>query len=421
MKEGEFMHKCCKIRIYPNQTQIGIIQRNLNGCRFVYNLYLEYNHRIYDTEGLFLSGYDFSKILTQLKKNDEKYFWLKEISSKAMKDAIMTAEKAYKRFFAKIGGYPKFRSKKRNPIHSFFFVKDNIKFYCNRKDKKNKIQLPILGEVRITEKDYLPDKSLVTSGRVIYVNNKYYVVFIYSIEPEIYVPHSPGIGLDLGIKSYATCYREDSKCWSYQSYLKYKRYIELEEKITDIQRIISKKSEFNYGRLLNEYFDNHHNEPNETQKNIMKGESYNTSKIRKLRKKLSILYEKRVNYAKDHILKMIHGLIQTCPEYIAIENLEISNMLENDSNHKLHDLIAKSKWYFFQERLLNKARESSVEIRYPKKKYFASSKLCSNCGHKLKSLSLANRTYHCPECGLEIDRDLNAAINLCFMKKYEIA
>lgn len=258
------MHKCCKIRIYPNQTQIGIIQRNLNGCRFVYNLYLEYNHRIYDTEGLFLSGYDFSKILTQLKKNDEKYFWLKEISSKAMKDAIMTAEKAYKRFFAKIGGYPKFRSKKRNPIHSFFFVKDNIKFYCNRKDKKNKIQLPILGEVCITEKDYLPDKSLVTSGRVIYVNNKYYVVFIYSIEPEIYVPHSPGIGLDLGIKSYATCYREDSKCWSYQSYLKYKRYIELEEKITDIQRIISKKSEFNYGRLLNEYFDNHHNEPNET-------------------------------------------------------------------------------------------------------------------------------------------------------------
>ena len=415
------MHKCCKIRIYPNQAQVGIIQRNLNGCRFVYNLYLEYNHHIYDTEGRFLSGYDFSKILTQLKKNDKNYFWLKDISQKAMKDAIMAAEKAYKRFFKNIGGFPKFRSRKRNPIRSFFFIKDNIKFYRNCKDKKNKIKLPILGEVRITEKDYLPDLSLVTSGRVIYSNNKYYAMFIYSIEHEVCTFHSYGIGLDLGIKIYATCYREDEKCWSYQSYLKDKRYIELGEKIKDIQRIISKKVEFNYGRLLNEYFNKHHDEPNKIQKNIMKGKSYNTSKIRKLRKKLSRLYEKRTNYAKDHILKMIHGLIQTCPEYIAIEKLEISNMLENDSTHKLHDLIAKSKWYFFQERLINKTRESSVEVRYPKKKYFASSKLCSNCGHKLESLSLSDRTYVCPECGLKIDRDLNAAINLCFMKKYEIA
>lgn len=376
---------------------------------------------IYEEEGRFLSGYDFSKILTQLKKNDENYFWLKGISQKAMKDAIMNAEKTYKRFFKKIGGFPKFRSKKRNPIRSFFFVKDNIKFYRNRKDKKNKIQLPILGEVRITEKGYLPDQSLLTSGRVIYENNKYYTMFIYSIEPDACTFHSPGIGLDLGIKNYATCYREDEKCWQYQSYLKDKRYIELEEKILDIQRIISKKSEFNYGRLLNEYFDKHHGEPNETQKNIMKGESHNTSKIRKLCKKLNRLYEKRTNYAKDYILKMIKGLISVNPEYIAIEKLEISNMLKNDSTHKLHDLIAKSKWYFFQIRLINKARESSVELRYPKKKYFASSKLCSNCGHKLESLTLSDRIYRCPECGLKIDRDLNAAINLCIMKKYEIA
>ena len=421
LRINQSMYKVCKIRIYPNKAQIGIITKTLDTCRYVYNLYLEYNQKIYKEKGEFLSAYEFSKILNKLKKNEPRYQWISDVSSKAIKDTIMAAEKAFKRFFKKKGGYPKFRSKKRNPITSFFFIKDNIKFYQNRDDKRNKIKLPILGEIRITEKNYLPYQEDVSSGRIISKGGKYYAMFIYDAFLNSPVVESSGIGVDLGIKQYATIYSEDGITWNYKSFLNHPRYQELDEKIKYFQQLISKKVEYNYGKLLNSYFDKYHKDPSEQTKNIMKGESYNTSQIRKLRKKINRMYEKRSNYARDKILKLIKRLIELNPKYIAIEKLNVSSMLENDSTHKLHDFIAKSKWYFFYERLLQKSRETSVEVRYPKDPYFASSKLCCRCKNKLSSLTLSDRTYHCPKCGLVLDRDLNAAINLCFMDDYLIA
>ena len=114
LRINQSMYKVCKIRIYPNKAQIGIITKTLDTCRYVYNLYLEYNQKIYKEKGEFLSAYEFSKILNKLKKNEPRYQWISDVSSKAIKDTIMTAEKAFKRFLKKKGGYPKFRSKKRN-------------------------------------------------------------------------------------------------------------------------------------------------------------------------------------------------------------------------------------------------------------------------------------------------------------------
>ena len=76
----------------------------------------------------FITGYDFSKILNKLKKEDEDYIWLNEISSKAIKDAIMSKEKAYRVFFKKKKGFPKFKSRKRTNKESYFFIKDNIHY-----------------------------------------------------------------------------------------------------------------------------------------------------------------------------------------------------------------------------------------------------------------------------------------------------
>lgn len=108
------MIKVCKIRCYPNQTQIEKINQIFGACRYVMNLYIEYNNRC-DT---FISGYDFSKIINKLKKNEPKYEWLNDISSKALKDAIMTQEKSYKNFFRKLKRHekitsPRFKSRKK--------------------------------------------------------------------------------------------------------------------------------------------------------------------------------------------------------------------------------------------------------------------------------------------------------------------
>lgn len=415
------MYKVCKIRIYPNQTQRKLIIDTLGACRFVYNLYLEYNQKRYKDTGEFLSGYDFSKILTVLKKKEEQYEWLQYFSTKALKDSIMNGEKSYRAFFRKVHTRPpRFRSK-RDPFQSFFFIKDNIHFYKNDPDKKNIIKLPILGKIRITEKSYLPNKHSVTSGRIICKNDKYYAMFIYETDGTILEKEeTPGIGIDVGIKEYATVYRDDSTGFQIHSFLKDKRYQDINDRIVYYQRIISKKVEINYGYLLCTYMDTHKDEPSESYKNIMKGESYNTSSIKKLRKKIRRLYERRMNYAKDKINKLVSSLVRTKPEYIAIEDLSIKGMLENIGTHDLHDKISQSMFGYFKNRIIQVSNYYSIEVRFPKDQYFASSKTCCRCGNK-KDLTLKDRTYHCDKCGMVIDRDYNAAINLCLMEDYILA
>ena len=100
------MNKCYKLRIYPNKTQIDIINGTLGCCNWVKNQYLEMNMKLRNENKAFMSGYDFSKYINNLKKNNPDYQWIKQYSSKAIKDAIMTKEKAYKRFFKTKHGFP---------------------------------------------------------------------------------------------------------------------------------------------------------------------------------------------------------------------------------------------------------------------------------------------------------------------------
>lgn len=414
------MYKVCKIRIYPNKTQERLIQQTLGACRWIYNQYLGYNKERYAIDGSFTSGYSFSKIVTQLKKSDEKYYWLNEISSKAIKNSIMNAEKAFKNFFKGISRFPRFKSKK-DPVNSFFFVKDSIHFNTGA---KNIIKIPILKYVRITERHYLPNEEDITSGHVIYDHGKYFVSFKYQILPKDKIVLSDGIGIDIGVSKYLTIFRNPDTHYTEENFIFDERYKSIDEKIKRIQQIISNKMEINYKRLEAEYVNNHNKLPDDKTKNTMKGKSYDTSNIRKLQRKLTRLYFRRSNYAKDKVNKMVCMIAKAKPEYITIEDLQVKNMTANIKNaennhHELHDYIQKSMFRYFRTRLEQKCCEYSIELRIADK-YFASSKKCSNCGHKNKDLTLENRVYVCDKCGLFIDRDLNAAINLCNLKKYSV-
>ena len=229
-----------------------------------------------------------------------------------------------------------------------------------------------------------------------------------------------GIGIDLGIESYASVCDEMYDSIKIPSFLDDVKYKKLCEEIKYFQRLISKKAEVNYKRLYDDFIKSHHREPNEKEINIMKGESYRSNNIKKLQHKVRVLYTKRSNYALDFILKLVNKLTITKPEYITIEKLDIKAMLEHDdSSHTLKDHIAKSKWHEFGIRLANKCHDRGIELRQADK-WFASSKKCSRCGTKNENLTLNDRLYYCAECGLKIDRDINAAINLCFKKKYSI-
>ena len=410
------MIKVCKIRFYPNKSRINLINDTLNACRYVSNLYIEYNIKIYKETGEFLSGYDFAKIITKLKKTNPNYLWLNNKSTKAIKDSIMNTEKIFRNFFKKKGGFPHFKSRKRMSKESFFFIKDSIHYT----DNKNIISIPILGKIRITEYDHLPDIEFITSGRVIKDLNKYYDMIIYNTNSKEVIKNNFGLGIDVGVKSYASIYNgKDSK--QVKHFKDYERYKCLSKRIIKLQQVLSKKAEINYYRLLNAYIDKHEgNEPNEQTKNIMKGESYNSSNIRRIKSKIRRLFNKLRNIRKDYINKLVNMIVaRTKPLFITIEDLSISNMISCEGQHVLHKYITESGFYYFKERLIQKCTECNIELRIADK-YFASSKKCCICGHKNKNLTLSDRTFICPKCGNERDRDLNAAINLYNTKKYSI-
>ena len=216
------MKKVCKIRCYPTKAQKEKINQIFGACRFIMNLYIEYNQRT----DVFLSGYDFAKIITKLKKEDDKYEWLNEVSTKALKDAIMVQEKSYKNFFRRHKNGekcspPRFKSRKKMNKESFFFIKDSIHFNTG---KKNIIKIPILKNIRITERNCLPDEESITSGRIIREYDKYYVMFIYECKPLHIRNKQFGYGIDVGINNYVTMFNTNEDSYVFKHFKDSKRY-----------------------------------------------------------------------------------------------------------------------------------------------------------------------------------------------------
>ena len=118
----------------------------------------------------------------------------------------------------------------------------------------------------------------------------------------------------------------------------------------------------------------------------------------------------------DYINKVINMLTKTKLKYITIEDLKVSNMIKN---RHLSKTISQQKFYEFRTKLLNKCKEKNIELRIVST-FYPSSKLCSNCGHKKQDLKLKDRIYKCCDCGLEIDRDYNASLNLRNSTQYTI-
>ena len=351
------MIKSIPIRIYPNKTQLKIIDDTLTACNFVKNKFLEYNLKNRDKGEKFTDGYDFINYVTKLKKEDgNKYSWLRGIYSKAIQEAIMCKEKAYLDFFNHDKGLPKFKSRKRMNKESYYFNNQQHTYYFT----KNSVVLPKLKRIRITNGDSLPDENSIISGRIVRHYDKYYVKFIYDDEyndNKDIIKRNIKLGIDLGIKEYAIIY--DGYNYHHFKHFKelatYKRYY---DRIKKLQKVVSKKAEYNYSKSLNEYFNEYHNEPSEKEKNKLKGEAYNSSNIRRIFKKINKIKVKLTNIKDDFIKKLVNLLTAIIkPTKINIEDLDISSMLENDESHTLHGYIAESCFYKFKVHLINKCKE----------------------------------------------------------------
>lgn len=380
-------------------------------------MYLAYEQEMYKDTDKFITAYDFIYIITKLKNKTDDYSWMKDYSAVAIQHTIIDEEKAFKSFFKKKGGFPHFKSRKKIKKESYYFGNKPIHFNTGC---KNIIKIPILGKVRITDRNYLPDSSAIISGRVIKDGNKYYLMFIYNAHYYPYhITYDIGYGIDVGVKTYATISTTNGDTISCKHFKDDKRWKVLENKRKHLQQILANKVEVNYMRRLNAYMDSHHEEPKDRYKNIMKGESYNTSGVRRVQRKINKLDEKMYNIRKDYICKLVHMIVvKAKPRYITIEDLSISNLL-SIGNTDLHRYISLSGFYYFRQKLSELCHLHQVELRIANK-FFASSKKCSNCGYKVKDLKISDRIFKCPECGMIKDRDVNASINLLYTKKYSI-
>ncbi len=147
-----------------------------------------------------------------------------------------------------------------------------------------------------------------------------------------------------------------------------------------------------------------------------KGGNATRQNIQKQIVKVQKLHQRLTNIRTDYINKTVFSIVKQKPSYITIEDLNVKGMMKNKH---LSRAVAQQKFFEFKTKLVSKCKQNDVELRVVDR-FYPSSKTCSSCGEIKKDLKLSDRIYKC-DCGLTIDRDLNASINLKNAKEYKIA
>ena len=387
------LKRAYKIEINPPDDQKSKIHQTIGVSRFIYNFYIAHNKEIYEKEGKFVSGMDFSKWLNnEYIPNNQDKKWIKEVSSKATKQAIMNGDKAFKDFFKKAKGFPRFKKKKNQDVKAYFPKNNKTDWTLER----HRVKIPTLGWVRLKEFGYIPKNSVVKSGTVSQKADRYYVsILVEETYIKISNPNNEGLGIDLGIKEFAIC----SNGNKFKNINKTSTVKKIEKKLKREQRKLSRKYESL--KIRN--------------KNIKEGRATRQN-IQKQVVKVQRLHQRLANIRTDYINKTVFSIVKQKPSYITIEDLAVSNMMKNKH---LSKAISSQKFFEFKTKLMSKCKQNNIELRIVDR-FYPSSKTCSNCGKIKKDLKLSDRIYKC-DCGFTIDRDLNASINLKNAKEYKIA
>ena len=388
--------KSFKTEINPTAEQKHKINKTIGTCRFVYNFYLAHNREIYERENRFVSGYDFFFFFNNDYIPDNPEFsWIKEVSSKSIKQSIMNAQKAFKNFFDKKANFPKWKKKSNSDVKMYFVRNNKTDCQCMR----HKINIPTLGWVKLKEKGYIPtskDGHIIKSGTVSCKAGNYYVSVLIEIpENEKPVLNHLGMGIDLGVKDFAVC----SNGKVYKNISKSSRIRKLEKKLKREQHRLSRK----YESL-------------KKSKNNLKGE-VTRQNIRKQKLKVQKLYHRLDCIRTDYLNKAVSELVKTKPKWITLEDLNVRGMMKNKH---LSKAVAQQKFFEFRTKLTAKCKEYGIELRLVDR-FYPSSKLCYKCGCIKSDLKLSDRTYTCSECGYTADRDFNASLNLRDCLTYQIA
>lgn len=356
------MYKAVKYRLYPTENQKELLSQSFGNVRWLYNYLLNLNIETYQATGKGLTRNQMQKLLPSLKKNEETV-WLANTYSQCLQVVCLHLSEAYRNFFQKRGGFPKFKSK-----HN----KQSITYPQNVRLENSAIKFPKLGSIyaKITKRPIGSVKTVVITTNCV---GQYFasVLFEDGLPTPIAnaSPNDKAIGLDLGLTHFA---------------------------------ITSDGSKFNNPKWFKE-----HEKNLKIKQQKLSRKQKDSSNRNKARRQVAVVYNKITNCRADFQHKLSRRIVNE-NQIICVESLAISNMVKN---RKLSKAISQVGWGMFLTMLKYKAeQEGKVYVEIDR--WFPSSKICNVCLNQVSHLPLDIRYWDCSSCYTHHDRDITAAKNI---------
>ena len=367
------MLRAVKIRLYPNKTQTEQFNKLLGCYRVVYNQCLNRKIESYKNEGRSENLSTLGKFLHHELLKDDNFVWLRDQNTKVLKQAVRDMLTAYKNFFERHTGYPKFKSKHDN--------KQSCRFELGAISKRNiytnyKISLANIRNVKFrTSKKYAKylqknhDNIRHATLTKLPCGEFYLSILVDDDLTHKVKKTKSSVGIDLGVKDFVIT--SDGEVFNNLHFKKSKI-----KRIKRMQHQLSKKQKGSNNR-------------------------------NKTRIKLAKVY-KKINDKKQYYLHTVSNSLIDENQVICMEDLNVKGMVRN---HSLAERISEMNFGEFRRLLEYKAKWYNRKIVYVDR-FYPSSKTCHHCGYINRKLKLSDRQWVCPQCGEVVERDYNAALNI---------
>lgn len=358
------MFKSYKYRLYPSKAQQFLLEQTLETCRQWYNTCLAERKEAYENEKRSAGKFEQLRRVKEMKRSNP---YAANIHSHILQMVVQDLDQAFQSFFRRVkagekAGYPRFKGKNR-------FDSFGLKEYGNGfKIEGRRLKLSGVGRLRV--RWHRPVEGEIKTVRVCRQAGKWYASFACEVMEQPLPPTGQSVGIDVGVHHLlATSDHEvvDNPGW----------YRNAQARLRILQRMVSRRT---------------------------KGGSNRRKAVRALQRQHETIADRR----KDFLNKLAHSLI-TRYDFIALEVLQINGMVRN---HRLSKSILDAGWGYLKQRLVDKAVEAGRRVVLVNPAY--TSKTCSACGGLIEDLSLADRRVECA-CGLSLDRDVNAALNILWV------
>jgi len=353
-------HLLFKYRLYPSKTQIGILEEQLELCRQAHNWLLESCKETYKETGKTLSQFDLNKSLICLKTQRPE---IAKVHSQVLQNISKRIKDGYTNFFARRraglkAGLPRF--KKYGTYRSITYPQSGFNV------KAKKLYLSKIGEIRIRQhRELRGEVKTLTVKRM--PSGRWYACFSCIVEPHHKDKPLKDVGIDVGLNSYAVL-SDGTRIGNPRFYRK------SEKRLAHLQRNLSRKKRGSNNR-------------------------------NKARVKVARLHEYIRNQRNDFLHKASRRIADTYGT-VYVEDLKIRYMVRN---HCLAKSISDAGWGTFVNMISYKAESAGGRLIQVNPRNTTQN--CSQCGDYVKK-TLSDRVHECPSCGLVMDRDLNASMNV---------